>query len=63
MALLAIGLVPMALGSAAIGWVPSADESFFVAYLLGLLVALLGAIVLGTRCFGATLCRVQRRGS
>lgn len=35
------------LGSAAIGWVPSAGESFFVAYLLGLLVALLGAIVLG----------------
>lgn len=47
MALLAIGLVPMALGSAAIGWVPSAGETFFVAYLLGLLVALLGAIVLG----------------
>lgn len=47
MALVAIGLVPMVVGSAAIGWVPSSGESFFIAYLLGLLVALLGAIVLG----------------
>lgn len=47
-ALVAIGLVPMAIGSTAIGWVQSAGELFFIGYLLGLLIALLGAIILGT---------------
>lgn len=47
MGLVVLGFIPMVVSSVASAWVPTAGDLTFIAYLLALLVALIGGIVLG----------------